>query len=210
MLARMSESRQLDRCREQLRSTLAEFDAGVKFENQTWERARENFQLRRFDKNEFLVRASEPGRYIYFLCSGLVRLYYETETGKQFNKSFAWEGMFVAGSLNFDPREGVAENAYGVESLEPVLALAITVDDFGRLMTTDVNWVRFRDAYIRWLAERKSRRERQLLLESAEERYRGFLRDFPVAVPRIPQYHIALYLGITDVALSRIKKRAGL
>ncbi|MCR9145043.1 MAG: Crp/Fnr family transcriptional regulator [bacterium] len=206
----MPESSEIDRYRAQLQATLMEFEGVEGFSEEAWEAARDMFQIRRFDKNEALVNASEPGRYIFFLCSGLVRLFYETESAKQFNKSFAWEDMFVAGALNPAGADGTSGNEYGIEALEPVTALAISLRDFGRLLATAPDWAGFRDAYIRWLADRKARRERQLLLESAEERYRGFLKDFPEAAGRIPQYHIALYLGITDVALSRIKKRAGI
>lgn len=207
-----------DRLRAQMRRALLEYDPNAGFTDDAWSAAAGAFQLKAFAKGESLVRAGEAARYIYFIGSGLVRLYYETESGKQFNKSFAWENMFVAGSLNPGPKidagsrpNGEArENEYGVEALEPALALAVNLKDFGRLLAGDTRWRRFQEAYIRWLADRKARRERQLLLESAEERYRGFLKDFPDAVVRIPQYHIALYLGITDVALSRIKKRAGI
>ncbi len=45
------------------------------------------------------------------------------------------------------------------------------------------------------------------MLKSAQARYETFLRDHADLVIRLPQYHIASYLGITDVALSRIRKR---
>ncbi len=169
-----------------------------------WRRARPFFQPVRFEKRAALVRAGAPADRLYFIVRGLVRLHYETEAGKDFNKSFAWEGMFVAGALGVD---GARENAFGVEALEPVEALCITFRDFAGLMTAHPAWGALQSAYLSWLAGRKTRREKQLLLESAEERYAGFLRDFADIAGRTPQYHIAAYLGVTDVALSRIKKR---
>lgn len=41
---------------------------------------------------------------------------------------------------------------------------------------------------------------------NAETRYRNFLSKYPGLENRINQYHIASYLGITPVALSRIRK----
>jgi CRP-like cAMP-binding protein len=53
----------------------------------------------------------------------------------------------------------------------------------------------------------KEAREKELLLDSLEVRYQRFLKEFPGLANRIPQYHIASFLGVTDVALSRIRKK---
>jgi len=51
----------------------------------------------------------------------------------------------------------------------------------------------------------KERRETQLIMLNASERYRAFREEYPGLEQRIPQYHIASYLGITPVQLSRIR-----
>ena len=57
------------------------------------------------------------------------------------------------------------------------------------------------------LALRKTHREATFLLDPAEQRYRQLLREEPALCERLPLYHVASYLGITDVALSRIRRR---
>ncbi len=57
------------------------------------------------------------------------------------------------------------------------------------------------------LAIKKERREADFLLLSATERYQKFLQDYAYIVNSIANYHIASYLGITEVALSRIRSR---
>lgn len=52
---------------------------------------------------------------------------------------------------------------------------------------------------------KKEMKERLLLMNTAEERYLQFLKEFPGLEKRVPQYHIASYLGITPVSLSRIR-----
>ena len=42
---------------------------------------------------------------------------------------------------------------------------------------------------------------------TAKQRFLQFVRNFPDYLERIPQYHIASYLGITPVALSKYKKQ---
>ena len=55
----------------------------------------------------------------------------------------------------------------------------------------------------------KEQREAEFLLGDALTRYRNFRRRYPGLEARLAQYHVASYLGITPVALSRIRKKAG-
>jgi CRP-like cAMP-binding protein len=57
------------------------------------------------------------------------------------------------------------------------------------------------------VAIRKERREGEFLLDSAEQRYQRLLTEQPELAERLPLYHLASYLGVTDVALSRIRRR---
>lgn len=50
-------------------------------------------------------------------------------------------------------------------------------------------------------------REKEFLLDPLEVRYLRLIREHPDLIDRIPQYHIASYLGVTDVALSRMRKK---
>ena len=43
--------------------------------------------------------------------------------------------------------------------------------------------------------------------ESAESRYHILISKYPNITQRIPQYHIASYLGITPESLSRLRKK---
>jgi CRP-like cAMP-binding protein len=52
---------------------------------------------------------------------------------------------------------------------------------------------------------KKERREATLLLDDAKTRYLNFLEEYPGLETRLKQYHIASYLGITPVSLSRVR-----
>ena len=60
---------------------------------------------------------------------------------------------------------------------------------------------------IQWEWVRKEIREIRLVTLSAEERYELFLNEYPGLEHRIPWYYIASFLGITPVALSRIRRK---
>ena len=57
-----------------------------------------------------------------------------------------------------------------------------------------------------WFLVRKELRTLSLLQHQAKDRYLVFKEHFPQIVERVPQYHIASYLGMTEVTLSRLKR----
>ena len=58
--------------------------------------------------------------------------------------------------------------------------------------------------------QKKEVREIQIVLNNATERYEFFRQEHPGLENKIPQYHIASYLGVTPIQLSRIRaKMAG-
>src|SRR5574340_1528895 len=64
-----------------------------------WECFVQHLSERTFEKNAFLVTAGDVVNNFYFISKGLVRFFYCTEDGKEFNKHFAMENGF-AGSLH--------------------------------------------------------------------------------------------------------------
>ena len=65
-------------------------------------------------------------------------------------------------------------------------------------------WDRIGRVLAEQMAVRKEARERELLLDSAFERYQRFAERYPELVDWIPQRHIASYIGVTEQALSRL------
>jgi hypothetical protein len=45
------------------------------------------------------------------------------------------------------------------------------------------------------------------ILDSPETRYRHLLQQRPDLLQRVPQHHLATFLGVTPISLSRIRKR---
>jgi CRP-like cAMP-binding protein len=171
-----------------------------------WEYAVQHLSERTFEKNAFLVRAGDLVDNFYFIIKGLVRFFYATESGKEFNKHFAMENGF-AGSFH-----SLALNepcGFYIEALERTETLVLPNRLLRELYDRHACWERLGRKNAERLAIIKESREKELLLDSLETRYRRFLKEFPGLIDRIPQYHIASYLGVTDVALSRIKKRLG-
>jgi CRP-like cAMP-binding protein len=158
-----------------------------------------------FAKEEVLHRAGEIAESVFFICSGLVRFFYITEDGKEHNKSFSRENQF-AGALQYSAQPQPVR--FYIQALEPTHTLAISLQGLNTLFLQSLPWANLGRLYMETLAVRKADREAEFLLDSAEERYKAFLKHAPELAGRLPLYHIASFLGITDVALSRIRRRA--
>lgn len=172
-----------------------------------WEYVAPHLVERGFEKNEYLVSAGEVADDFYFILTGLVRFFYSTEDGKEFNKNFVMEDGF-AGS--FHSLVLGAPCGYFIQALEVTNTIVLPNRLLRELYERHPCWERLGRRNAENLALVKEAREKELLLDSLETRYRRFMTEFPGLADRIPQYHIASYLGVTGVALSRIRRKINL
>ncbi|MBW4646419.1 MAG: Crp/Fnr family transcriptional regulator [Goleter apudmare HA4340-LM2] len=168
-----------------------------------WHLLASKFQVKTAQKQEYILLPGAKVHELYFVCSGLLRFYYITDDGTESNKAFITEntfaGSFAAYNLNLPI-------LYGVQALEPTVLLVASFSDFVALFEQHPIFDRLGRKLAEWLLNRKELRTRSLLQQQARERYLDFVKQYPNLVKRVPQYHIASYLGITEVSLSRIKR----
>ncbi len=169
-----------------------------------WEHFVQYLSERTFEKNDYLVRAGEVVNNFYFISKGLVRFFYCTEDGKEFNKHFAMENGF-AGSFHSLILQ--APCSFFIQALEKTETIVLPNHVLNEFYDRHACWERLGRKNAERLVLIKEAREKELLLDSLEIRYQRFIKEFPGLADRIPQYHIASYLGVTDVALSRIRKK---
>lgn len=159
---------------------------------------------RTISKNNHFIQAGQFADSIGFCVSGLFRFYYTTQGGDEFNKSFCSSNDFIA---SYSSLLADVPSYFSIQALMNSEIIMIRYNDFQSLYTRHVCWERVGRILIEQLYIKKEMRERELLLLSAEARYLLFLEKYGHMANRIPQYHIASYLGITPVALSRIRKK---
>lgn len=153
-----------------------------------------------------LLAAGQPLGHVWYLEQGLVRLYCLSAEGRERNKSFHAEGAWIGAGV--PPLRG--DSPYSIEALEPLRVVQLSYAELER-------WSEQLPLVRRLLAEalqrvfaRLASREADLLLLDATARYRTYLQEYAAIAPRVPLRHVADYLGITNVALSRIRTRMGL
>lgn len=171
----------------------------------TWNEAKPHFSLKTLPKGAHLFDIGDKVTDFYFLVEGLARYYYISENGKEFNKSFAEKpGHLLSSISSVSMKEEVSP--FCVETLSEFTVLCISYETFLELGAKYKEWNGLMLSIYERLIVKKERREADFLLLSAKERYLKFLNDYSMIESAVANYHIASYLGITEVALSRIRK----
>lgn len=168
-----------------------------------WAQLKAHCKVREVPAKYCLQEIGQTASHCHFIVSGLVRYYYNKQ-GKELNKAFYKEGWPV-GNLSAMIME--EPSRFAIETLEPCILIQYAVKDRHTLAEQYPSWGQFFSRSCELMLVRNERREAELLTSSSRERYLQFLKNFPDFEQRIPQYHIASYLGITPVALSKYKKQ---
>lgn len=153
-------------------------------------------------KGEYFLMAGDVPEYIGFVRSGLLRLFHIDMDGVEVNKHFCVENTLAISYSAFLLRE---ESKFFIQALEDTRLLAIDHQTYLDLLDSHICWQIVARKLAEMLFILKEKREWELLLNNAQERYEQFLRDYPDLERRLSQYHIASYVGITPESLSRIR-----
>ena len=186
--------------RQQMRTALVPW---VQFAQPHWNHFATLFQIRTIEEREHVLLPGERIDELYFVCDGLLRAYYLGADGAEANKAFIAENEF-AGPL---PTNGSDVPVIcGIQALEPTTLLVAQYADIAALLDLHPVFGQFQRRLAEWLLSRKEMRMHSLLQGGAREQYLDFVARFPHLTQRVPQYHIASYLGISEVHLSRLRR----
>lgn len=154
-----------------------------------------------FAKNHVLMRADKVESKIYFIKKGIVRAYAD-KIDNEVTFWFGKEGEAVISMKSY------VENAPGyetIETLEYCELYELNAEKLEGLFQKDIhiaNWGRkFAEKELVKTEERLISRQ----FKTATERYMELIDESPDLLRRVQLSHIASYLGITQVSLSRIR-----
>lgn len=172
-----------------------------------WKRFQAIFRSRTYQKGDHIVSPLSNRYQLLFVERGLLRFFYVSAQGAESNKAFIAEGQFAAPLAAARLGEPIL---FGVQALEDSLVLEAPWRDFEELCEQDLHFERIARHLATSILIGKEIRQKSLLQDDAAKRYEEFVLRFPELYQRIPQYHIASYLGITEVSLSRLRKQFSL
>ncbi len=152
-------------------------------------------------KGDIVASIGDSTELCGMVISGIIRNYYIDSEGNDITRSFSPAGgMFMdEGCFGYTERNCMSE------ALEEATIMQMRVDDLKSLIKSSDE---FKDVWIYLLegcCRYKIYRENGFLVENATERYVHFKQMYPELSERVPQKHIATYLGITPESLSRIR-----
>lgn len=162
----------------------------------------QSVQIRGLNRKDFLSKAGKVNRNIYFIRSGLLRIYHVTG-GKEISISFAKEkDICVCVNSFFD---GQYANEY-IQALKRTVVCYIDHEQLQRAYADfpglNYSGRRVAEEYLLLLYRRLT----GMWMQKAIDRYRWTAQNHPWLLERIPGKYLASYMGLTPVMLSRLKK----
>lgn len=161
------------------------------------------FSLKTLDSEKHWVRAGEQAYEFCFVVDGLMRVYYVDEKGQEANEGFYEEGRLLGPISSLTTGEACL---YNIQALEPTTILCANYQRFHAFAQDKPDLLNFEISFLQSLYLHTAKRDAKRLLNKGEQRYRWFCREYPHLLNRLPQYHIASFLGMTAVSLSRLRQ----
>lgn len=141
---------------------------------------------------------------IFFVESGLVRMYCVTEKGHEQTTQFGIQNWWLTDYAAFHTQK--ASN-FSMQALEASVIFSIDHNNYKALLEKVPKLQGYFNLIFQRTCAAFQIRNKYILTNSGESFYHLFREELPEFVQRIPQYILASYLGITPEFLSSIRSR---
>jgi len=162
-----------------------------------------SMQTKAFKKGEYLLKEGQISANTYFILDGCIREYILSD-GEEKTTNFFSEEQWAISLNSFTPQNATRHNWICMEDT------TVVVGDEQQGQELFKRFPRF-ETISRTIMEAVFADQKEALTsyytESPEQRYLKLLKSRPQLVQRIPQYHLASYIGVKPESLSRIRKR---
>lgn len=161
-------------------------------------------QYRCYQNREKIVRSGENVRKTFFILNGMLRGYFVNKKGEEKNIFLRPEHTLTGAP------ESLFQNKPTKYTFEAILETHLLIYNFNDFQELAAENPRINNLYIKGLQENIQTligRVEMMIDKSPEERYEELLKRSPQFFQTAFNKHIANYLGITPVSLSRIIRR---
>ena len=157
-----------------------------------------------FKAKTILLSAGEVATCTYFVNSGILRSFNINDNIIEHILHFACEGWWIGDMYSYISEK--PGNLF-IEVLEDAEVVIITKENHQQLYQEIPKLERF----FRILAENSLVSHQERLMDNlsltAEERFEKFCSKYPTLIQKVPQKHIASYIGVTPEFFSKMKSR---
>lgn len=152
-------------------------------------------------KGYMLLREGRIERSFFFLEEGVARAFHQAD-GRDVTFWFGAEGEILLSLKSYFSNVPGYES---IELLEKSLVYKIPDHALQNLYLSDLDMANWGRRFAEFELMRADKRYLNQQFKTAAERYEEFIRDYPELVNRVQLGHIASYLGVSQVTLSRIR-----
>lgn len=155
-------------------------------------------------QGDVYIQEGSNTRKLAYIQQGLIRTVYLKDNGDEITMLLRWEDQFFS---SYDSIFFNRPSRFTYQALEDSVVLEANYDEFMDFLNAHPRFAKAKDFFlISMLAEAMERVE-SFVLMTPEERYLSLIKEKGDIVQRCHDKHLATWLGITPVSLSRIRKR---
>lgn len=160
------------------------------------------FHRKELSKGHLLFKEGDICRYVFFLEKGLARYYHNSDDGKDITGWFFAENQFITAMDSFYEHK---PTNYYCALLEDSIVYSINYSELEELLNKSHAMAIFLFHVMYWGVKKITEFLYSIRFQSAQERYRILLQDYPFLFQRVKLCYIASYLDITPETLSRLR-----
>ncbi|MBU4539213.1 MAG: Crp/Fnr family transcriptional regulator [Weeksellaceae bacterium] len=154
-----------------------------------------------FPKGYILLRSDCIEKNIYFIKQGTVRAYAKTED----SETTFWLGLEGDTAISMKSYVANQKGYEDIELLEKSVFYELNIRNLQNLFEQDIHFANWGRKLVEQELIKTEERLISQQFRTAKERYKELIKNRPDLILRVPLGHIASYLGITQVSLSRIR-----
>ncbi len=158
-------------------------------------------KLQQVKKNAELQPIGHTCKTIYFLKSGVARIYYFKED-IDITESFSFDNSIV---VRYESLFNGQPSKKAIQVLEDSEIISLNASLFFALFDRFPELEKLFNIIVREALIDNICRVESIQFHTAEERYNALIKEAPDVLKRVPLKFIASFLGITPVSLSRIR-----
>jgi CRP-like cAMP-binding protein len=154
--------------------------------------------------SEIYIPEGKIFKKIFYIKKGLLRIFFVTESGEEKTFFFRWEGQIAAIPECIFDNQPTRQTWQALEDCE---LMEIDFDIVEKLSENNISLIKTRLGFAEKMFLDALKRVESFVLDKPEERYQKLIIQKPEIVKRVADKHIASFIGVTPVSLSRIRKR---
>jgi len=155
-------------------------------------------------KGDYFIKKGQYAREIAFLETGIVRAYYINSSAKEYNKTLFSAPTIIGSYASLISKQ---KNEVAQQALTDCKIWKAPFSKIEELSEGNYEIERLRRTIAENYFLMNEKKEIEMAMLDAEKRYLILRQEYPGIELKIPQYHIASYLGISATQLSRIRNK---